>query len=260
MSDFSSDDDNLRPAFPISKHYLPPTDAPPTSVEEYLSLIHHQSAALPKVIISRLKPISPPPSAAPLQSRFALPDTPAYLHPHPSWQARLVLSFKNLQHSLQIYSRKHHSENPGSVPQIPWKDVLFREPDQLPTLDVVLRLDHLRIVDALRTIDLEITMECPEKRGDKNQAHTLLGQFMRANCCVWLFALLSMLSLPLSNEPAAILRSLLRKAFMARLAYVREEGESENEHVNRLRTCERLAGVNVLITLLAKVFEQGDQT
>lgn len=190
---------------PAADAFPPDHEGPPTTAEQYLALVRQEAAALPNVFVSRLNPPNPssPPTShttrASLQDRLRLPDTPSHLLPHARWQCDLVHSFASLQRGLSR-ARAARIAVPACVPARgdvhSWRALVFGDRARPPTLRFVQALDHVRVVDALRTVDRELNVNAFDRKDMAEQrivAGSIADQLRKKPCADWIFALLALI-------------------------------------------------------------------
>lgn len=229
-------------ALPISSA-LPPSDGPPMTAEQYLASVRHEANTLPSVITAH--------ADASVEAMYGSQSSPAVLprtrgvapappHAAPSvhWRCKVAASFGELQEALANLPALQLNGSKG-VPSAcdQWHSHFVAH---LPSLSFLRRLDFLTIVKALAALDRAIPFD------ETAALHTLRDSYLP----IWTFSLLAFVypyvlcfschpaqpilpidpltsppcSLfvcrPLDADTAAIIRSLLQKAALARSVIV----------------------------------------
>ena len=178
---------SVKQAFPITKK-LPQRDGPPTTAEEYISLIRQESNKLPSVLSA---PRTNPPinTSPPKKSRKS--PCPSLLTEVSSAELhRLANQFADLQQSfLQMCRRK-------DLPQKAFS------PQQLlkmqPLVSIVMQVDHVSSVAALKFITESLPQQEEREHKERNVesmsklASALVADRHRAT---WMFCLLLVLEM-----------------------------------------------------------------
>ena len=177
----------LKKAFPISKT-TSPLDGPPTTAEEYISLIRQESSKLPSILSApRANPcinISPPkkPRKSQCPSLHARVSS-AELHRLANW-------FTDLQQRFLQMCRRRDLPQKGFPP----RQLLKMQ----PLVSIVMQVDHVSAVAALSLIAESLPQEEEREHDERNVeamsnlANALVADRHRAT---WMFCLLLILEM-----------------------------------------------------------------
>ncbi|KAI9270737.1 survival motor neuron interacting protein 1-domain-containing protein [Phascolomyces articulosus] len=223
--DEDQDNDNLKSALPISKTKAQLVNGQPVSGEDYLLMVRDQASKCPKTMTAKAPP-PPPVKNTSLPASFAFFQeteiTPEFLLPDPLWQKEYTESFK----SYQTYKQNNKPRMEKVSLPSNWHAYCYKsdQPAQ-DQLDIIAHCSQKNIIKLL-----------------KNYRDWLTE--MTNTESLWIFTLLVYLDPVMVAEHVSVLRDLARKCIK-----IRSIKQSHDENVIRL---------NMIITIIAKVFGQAD--
>ena len=263
-------------------------DLPPATAEEYLLRVRNEAAALPDVMAARVDSDSFDGQQTPYMPQlpsFAAPPSP-HLLPNHTWERALVSGFVSLRQQIVRLSCQKPDQPRIPVPRMrdgaAWRAFCFgvrgKTVGTPPILRLLLQFDQVLTRELLRhhVNWLQGGEGCDGGEGggaDHGDGGVGEGDAASAgksgsdgrglspSASAWLFAILARLDKPVAPNIASILRQLLRRCCALR-ARVPVTGADHGACGSNGGGCEksnetRLACLNVLIVIVAKVFGQG---
>ncbi|KAH0550852.1 gem-associated protein 2 [Cotesia glomerata] len=214
---------------------------PPTSGEDYIKRVVVEAQQCDDIVVANIDSKKLKSPDVPTETLAGCVEAPATLCPTLEWQNCQVANFSELRlhvAKLEIERKNFRDKNksevlPNKENQKGWINFCLGSDDQevhFPTLDTIFCIkDHIQLVDQL----LEYLVEEVESQGLTTQ----LGR--------WIYALLSVVDLPLDPDVCSCLRKLARACSRAR-ANLTCSNDAE------------LSTMNLFICLVARYFRQLD--
>ncbi|CAD6240433.1 GSCOCG00008785001-RA-CDS [Cotesia congregata] len=235
---------------------------PPTSGEDYIKRVVVEAQQCDDIVVAnidskKLKSPDVPTETVKINKLRILKklagcvEAPATLSPTLEWQNCQVANFSELRlyvAKLEIERKNCRDKNksePNKENQKGWINFCLGSDDEqvhFPTLDTIFCIkDHIQLVDQL----LEYLVEEVESQGLTTQ----LGR--------WIYALLSVVDLPLDPDVCSCLRKLARACSRARANLVRSHQLIRNVYYKLFNDAE-VSTMNLFICLVARYFRQLD--